>query len=210
MKKVSFLVALVLCTLSPFTSIANDPEDALGSINGHVVDNLTKQPVAYAAVVIKSEDGSKTITGGITTEDGNFEVKKLPDGTFIFEVQFIGYKTYSQKLVIAKGKRNLNLGTVTLEEETKELEGVELVAERTTIEQKIDRKVINVGKDLTTAGASASDIMGNIPSVSITQDGDLSLRGNENVRVLVDGKPTNISSRELLQQIQSTRNEWYH
>ena len=205
MKKVSFLVALVLCTLSPFTSIANDPEDALGSINGHVVDNLTKQPVAYAAVVIKSEDGSKTITGGITTEDGNFEVKKLPDGTFIFEVQFIGYKTYSQKLVIAKGKRNLNLGTVTLEEETKELEGVELVAERTTIEQRVDRKVINVGKDLTTAGASASDIMNNIPSVNVdAQTGEISLRGNSNVRVMVDGKLSNVPVAQLLKQIPST------
>ncbi|RUA13522.1 MAG: hypothetical protein DSY83_11145 [Flavobacteriia bacterium] len=88
------------------------------------MDEISNEPVAYAAVVIKSEDGSKTITGGITTEDGSFEINKLPDGTFIFEVQYIGYKTYSQKLIIAKGKRNLNLGTVILEEETKDLGAV--------------------------------------------------------------------------------------
>ena len=205
MRHLSFLFALLLCMTSPFTSLANDPDTALGIINGKVVDDVSNQPVAYAAVVIKSEDGTKTITGGITTEDGNFEIKKLPDGSFIFEVQFIGYKTYSQKLVIAKGKRNLNLGTVILEEETKELEGVEVVAERTTIEQRVDRKVINVGKDLTTAGASASDIMNNIPSVNVdAQTGEISLRGNSNVRVMVDGKLSNVPVAQLLKQIPST------
>ena len=105
MRHVSFLLALLLCMTSPFLTFANDPNDALGVINGKVIDEISNEPVAYAAVVIKSEDGSQTITGGITTEDGSFEINKLPDGTFIFEVQYIGYKTYSQKLVIAKGKR---------------------------------------------------------------------------------------------------------
>lgn len=205
MRHVSFLIALLLCMTSPFLTFANDPDDALGVINGKVIDDINNQPVAYAAVVIKSEDGTQTITGGITTEDGSFEINKLPDGTFIFEVQYIGYKTYSQKLIIAKGKRTLNLGTVTLVEETKELEGVELVAERTTIEQRVDRKVINVGKDLTTAGASASDIMNNIPSVNVdSQTGDITLRGNSNVRVMVDGKLSNVPVAQLLKQIPST------
>nr|WP_321414028.1 TonB-dependent receptor [uncultured Allomuricauda sp.] len=205
MRHVSFLVALLLCMTSPFSLFANDTDEALGVIKGKVIDNVSNQPVAYAAVVIKSEDGTETITGGITTEDGNFEINKLPDGTFIFEVQYIGYKTYSQKLVVAKGKRILNLGTVTLVEETKELEGVELVAERTTIEQRVDRKVINVGKDLTTAGATASDIMNNIPSVNVdSQTGDITLRGNSNVRVMVDGKLSNVPVAQLLKQIPST------
>ncbi|MEZ0131811.1 TonB-dependent receptor, partial [Flavobacterium sp. LBUM151] len=77
-------------------------------------------------------------------------------------------------------------------EEATQLKGVNIVAERSTMEQKIDRKVITVGKDLTTAGASASDIMSNIPSVNVDQDGKLSLRGNDNVRVLIDGRPSNI------------------
>ncbi|MCK0162184.1 TonB-dependent receptor domain-containing protein [Allomuricauda sp. F6463D] len=205
MKKMSFLFALFLCTVSPFISSANEPENALGSINGIVVDNLTSQPIPYAAVVIKSENGTNTITGSITTDNGQFEIKELPDGAFTFEVQFIGYKTHSQKLVIAKGKRNLNIGTISLIEETKELEGVELVAERTTIEQRVDRKVINVGKDLTTAGASASEIMNNIPSVNVdSQTGDITLRGNSNVRVMVDGKLSNVPVAQLLKQIPST------
>lgn len=206
MKRVILLFALLLCSIysTPLTA-NNDTDTAIGSISGTVIDNTLKQPVAYAAIVIKSEDGSKTITGGITTEDGNFEIKKLPEGSFIMEVQFIGYKTHSQKLVITKKNRKVEVGTITLIEETEELSEVEVVAERTTIEQRVDRKVINVGKDLTTAGATASDIMNNIPSVNVdSQTGDISMRGNSNVRVMVDGKLSNVPVAQLLRQIPST------
>lgn len=207
MKKVVLLFALLLCSAHSTKLFANplEVEEALGSISGTVIDNALQQPVAYAAVVIKSEDGSETITGGITNDDGTFEIKKLPDGSFLLEVQFIGYKTHSEILVINKNNRNLNLGTITLMENTEELDEVELVGERTTIEQRVDRKVINVGKDLTTAGATASDIMNNIPSVNVdAQTGDITLRGNSNVRVMVDGKLSNVPVAQLLRQIPST------
>ncbi len=204
MRKLKLLLALVLCALYPTTQYANTAE-ALGSISGTVVDNALHQPVAYAAVVVKTGDGSQTITGGITSEDGTFEIDELEDGTFTLLVQFIGYKTHSQKLVISKANRKVTVGTITLVEETRELEGVEVVAERTTIEQKVDRKVINVGKDLTTVGATASEIMNNIPSVNVdAQTGDITLRGNSNVRVMVDGKLSNVPVAQLLKQIPST------
>ncbi|MEZ4811713.1 MAG: outer membrane beta-barrel family protein [Allomuricauda sp.] len=205
MKKVILLFALFLCSAYSTRLAANDPETALGSISGKVVDNTLNQPVAYAAIVIKSVDGTETITGGITSDDGSFEIKKLPDGSFILEVQYIGYKTYSQELIISKDNRNVDVGTITLVEEARNLDEVEVVAERTTIEQRVDRKVINVGKDLTTAGATASDIMNNIPSVNVdAQTGELTLRGNSNVRVMVDGKLSNVPVAQLLRQIPST------
>ena len=205
MKRVFLLFALFLCSAYSTRLAANDPETALGTISGKVVDNTLNQPVAYAAIVVKSEDGTETITGSITSEDGSFEIEKLPDGSFVLEVQFIGYKTYSQKLVISKDNRKVNVGTITLMEEARNLDEVEVVAERTTIEQRVDRKVINVGKDLTTAGATASDIMNNIPSVNVdAQTGELTLRGNSNVRVMVDGKLSNVPVAQLLRQIPST------
>ncbi|MEP3385885.1 MAG: TonB-dependent receptor, partial [Flavobacteriaceae bacterium] len=208
MKRATSLLALLYFTFfSSNLSFASAPstEPPIGSISGIVVDNDGKQPVAYAAIVIKSEDGIETITGGITTEDGSFEIEKLPEGSFVLEVQFIGYKTHSQKLNITKKNRKVNVGTIILMQDTEELSEVEVVAERTTIEQRVDRKVINVGKDLTTAGATASDIMNNIPSVNVdSQTGDLSLRGNSNVRVMVDGKLSNVPVAQLLRQIPST------
>ena len=173
-----------------------------GEVSGVVLDKNTQEPIPYANIIIKSNDA--LITGGITEDTGKFDLSKVALGSYTLEVQYIGYKTEVKSISLTKENKKLNLGIIAIVEDAVALETVEVAGERSTIEQKIDRKVINVGKDLTTAGASASDIMGNIPSVSVTQDGDLSLRGNENVRVLVDGKPTNISSRELLQQIPST------
>lgn len=205
MKKVILLFAL-FCYGAISANTLPDPSDLkIGTVTGKVIDNLLQQPVAYAAIVIKSEDGTKTITGVITTDEGTFEIKDLPEGNLILEVQFLGYKTSSQPITISKSKRKLDLGIIVLEEEAQELSGVEVVAERTTIEQKIDRKVINVGKDLTTAGATAADIMNNIPSVSVDQQtGGISLRGNSNVRVMVDGKLSNVPVAQLLKQIPST------
>lgn len=173
-----------------------------GTVSGKILDKNTRESIPYATVVVKSAD--KTITGGITNDKGVFLVTKVPLGTYTVEVQFIGYKTIAKPIELTQANKKVNLGIIAIEEDAVALESVEIRAERSTIEQKIDRKVINVGKDLTTAGASASDIMGNIPSVSVNQDGEISLRGNENVRILVDGKPTNISSTDLLQQIPST------
>ena len=193
---------------SVFIHAHPDPEITdvrIGTIKGQVVESGSGLPVAYAAIVLKSVEDGSTISGAITIEDGSFELKKLPEGTFVFEVQFIGYKTHSREVTISKQNRKLELGVIALDEEAEELSGVEVVAERTTIEQRIDRKVVNVGKDLTTTGATASDIMNNIPSVNIDQQtGQLTLRGNSNVRVMVDGKLTNVPVEQLLRQIPST------
>jgi len=175
-----------------------------GSVKGKIIDETTKEPIPYASIVIKKKIDNSIITGGITNEKGNFEVKDIPGQAIVFEVQFIGYKTYTTELSLTKSNRSINLKTIAIAEEAEALEGVTIVAERSTIEQKIDRKIINVGKDLTTAGASAADIMANVPSVDLDQNGNLSLRGNQNVVVLVDGKPTNISTDQLLKQIPST------
>lgn len=205
MKKVILLFTLLYCSVTTAHSAADPSDLKIGIITGKVIDNTLNEPIAYAAIVLKSDNGSETITGGITAEDGSFEITKLPEGNFRLEVQYIGYKTYFQQVTISKDNKKVELGTITLEEEAQQLSDVEVVGERTTIEQKIDRKVINVGKDLTTVGATASDIMNNIPSVSVDQQsGELSLRGNSNVRVMVDGKLSNVPVAQLLRQIPST------
>ena len=175
----------------------------IGSLKGKVMDKNLQQPIPYATIAI--HDGTnKIITGGISTEDGDFLIPDIPKGNYILKVQFIGYKTYSQPIEISKQNKDVDVGTIALEEAAETLDDVTVVAERTTIEQKIDRKVINIGKDLTTTGGTASEIMNNIPSVNVDQDGNITLRGNQNVRILIDGKPTNIDATQLLKQIPST------
>ncbi len=173
-----------------------------GTVKGKVVDKITKETLPYVNVVIQT--GNTIVTGGITDGNGAFVIKSIPYRNYAITIQYIGYKTETIEVTLSANKKVIDIGTVYIEEDALTLDTIEITTERSTIEQKIDRKVINVGKDLTTLGASVGDMMGNIPSVSVNQDGEISLRGNENVRILVDGKPTNISSADLLQQIPST------
>lgn len=121
----------------------------------------------------------KSYLGGANTDDnGEFTIKSLALKSYTVEIQYIGFRKYIGSAILSENKKEATF-KVSLEEEATQLKGVNIVSERSTIEQKIDRKVITVGKDLT-AGTSASDIMNNIPSVNVNlQDGKLSLRGNE-------------------------------
>ncbi len=178
-------------------------EALVGTIKGKVIDKNLNQPIPYATIAI-SDGSNKIISGGISTENGDFLITDIPKGKYTLNIQFIGYTTHAQPIEISKKTKDIDVGVVSLEETAQALDDVTIVAERTTIEQKIDRKVINVGKDLTTTGGTAAEIMNNIPSVNVDQDGNIALRGNQNVRILVDGKPTNISATQLLRQIPST------
>lgn len=174
-----------------------------GSVQGLVIDAKLNQPLPYVTVIIENNAG-ETLTGGITDNEGNFKVNSLAEGTYNVKIQYIGYKPYSKKIEITKSNPSLNLGTIALEEDIASLDEVVVVAEVSTIQQKVDRRVINVGKDLTTAGPTASDIMNNLPSVTVDeQSGALSFRGNENVTVMVDGKISSVPVAQLLKQIPS-------
>jgi outer membrane receptor protein involved in Fe transport len=174
-----------------------------GSISGKVVDKKSNEPLSYVNIVIK--EGNKVVTGGITTDNGTFIIKNLALKNYTVEIQFIGYKTISRMVSLTTNDKNADLNTIALEEEAVQLEGVEIVSERSNIVQKIDRKVINVGKDLVASGTTASEILNNVPTVSVDpQTKEISLRGNSNVRILIDGKPSNIDAGQLLQQIPSS------
>jgi outer membrane receptor protein involved in Fe transport len=191
-------------TSSNFSRITNPTLEKIGSVSGIVYDMALKEPIPYVTVVIKDVQGN-VITGGITDDNGNFKISDLPEGIAKITVQYIGYKSYNTTVTITRQDRNFDLGKIELEEDIASLDEVTVIAERTTIEQKLDRKVINVGKDLTTAGPTASDIMNNIPSVSVDQQtGAIALRGNQNVQVMIDGKLSNVPAAQLLKQIPST------
>lgn len=196
-------LCVVLITMIGF---AHSPNSNLrdGSISGKVLDASLNQPLPYVNILVTDLQG-QTITGGITNDDGTFKIEKIPEGEVKVMIQYIGYKTISRTVTIGSGNFNIELGEIKLEEDLESLDEVTVVAEVTTIQQKVDRKVINIGKDLTTAGATASDIMNNLPSVNVDQQtGNISLRGNENVRVMVDGKLSNVPIAQLLRQIPST------
>ncbi|QYA25815.1 TonB-dependent receptor [Gramella sp. MT6] len=177
--------------------------DPTGKISGSVIDEELNEPIPYATIIINDMEGN-LVTGITSSDDGTFQIDNIKTGDYVFKVQFVGYKTYQKEIHIDRNNTKIEIGTIKLEPDIAMLDETVVIAERTTIEQRVDRKVINVGKDLMTTGASASEIMVNIPSVNIDQDGNIALRGNSNVRILVDGKPTNMDPAQLLKQIPST------
>lgn len=177
--------------------------NATGTLTGKVIDKRNNEPLPYVTVTVK--DAGKIITGSMTKDNGTFSVSNLPLKELTVEVNFMGYKKFETTISLNNTDKNIALKNIALEDESKQLNEVSIIKEKSTVEQKIDRKVITVGKDLQNAGATAADIMNNIPSVSIDQQNNtVTLRGNENVRIFIDGKPSNLTPMQVLQQIPST------
>ncbi len=156
-------------------------------IQGKVLEEGTNIPLEYATITLKSTEDNKVVTGGITDTEGKFTVEVSP-GTYNIYVEYISYvtKEYLNKTL----SESIDLGTVSLALDVASLDEVTIVAEKTTVEIKLDKKVYNIGKDLTTAGGTVSDALNNVPSVAVDVEGAISLRGNENVRILINGKPS--------------------
>ncbi len=173
-----------------------------GTISGKVLDEGNNQPLAFASVVLKTQEET-VISGTITDNDGKFKLTELATGTYVLEIEFIGF-TSNKTTVSLQEDEIINLPVLYLSESVERLEGVTITSHKSTIEQRLDRKVVNVGKDLISQGPSAIDLMNNLPSVNINSDGNISFRGSENVRILVDGKLSNLENpAEVLQQIPS-------
>lgn len=172
---------------------------------GKVIDELTKEPLPYATVSIFSMRDSTLIDGGITNESGKFKLS-LKKGMYRVDISFISYiKEIKTGINMTKG--NVDLGVILLESDNKTLGEVEVVAERSQMEFKLDKKVFNVGSDATMKGANASDLLDNIPSVQVDVDGNVSLRGSQNVRILINGKPSGLvgtSTTDALRQMQGS------
>ena len=173
-----------------------------GSISGLVTDKINGQPLASASVVLKNQSGVVS-NGTITDEKGIFQFYELATGNYLLKVEFIGYAS-QQIMVKLDANQEMNLPRIALSESSEVLEGITLTAEKSVVEQRLDKKVVNVGKDLIAQGPSAIDLMNNLPSVNIGSDGTISFRGSDNVRILIDGKLSNLENpADVLQQIPS-------
>lgn len=173
----------------------------IGTITGTIVDQKNI-PVEYATIAIFDDQTKKVISGGITNQKGVFNIKQIPAGNYSVRVSFIGFTDYfSPAFALSSSNRTKNIGTVVLKESENMLDAVVVTADVTTIENRIDKKVVNVGKDLMTPGASVRDVFENLPMVDVDFDGNVSMRGSDNVRVLLDNRPTNMSVQDLIESL---------
>ncbi len=170
------------------------------TLSGKVIDEATKQPLEYATIILKNTKTQK-ISGGITDANGLFNIQ-TPVGNYAISIEFISFKAI--KIPAQNYNANKNLGTFQLKDDTNSLDEVVIIAEKTTVDIRLDKKVFNIGKDLSIRGGNASDVLGNVPSVQVDVEGNVSLRGNDNVTILIDGRPSalvGINGAEALRQI---------
>ena len=197
-KKTIILYCCLLSTVLLFAQKTNKIKQI--AITGTVVDSKTNQPLEYATIIVKDTKTDK-ISGGITDINGKFNVK-TPKGTYEISVEFISFKP--KKYPAQNITKNLDLGVIKLSEDLSSLDEVVIIAEKTTVDIRLDKKVFNIGKDLSIRGGNASDVLGNVPSVQVDVEGTVSLRGNENVTILIDGRPSalvGLNGAEALRQI---------
>lgn len=180
-KNIHFILFFMLCSLS----MAQEHEV---KIFGTIVEEETAQAVPYATVVVY-KNGSKEIVSGATSDDnGNFSLyTKASD--FYVEISFMGYKTKVLNNLSAVNNK-INLGVISLSQDNLALEEVVVTGEVSKTVFKLDKRVFNVGSDISSTGASALEVLGNVPSVNVSIEGEISLRGSTGVQILINGKPS--------------------
>ena len=187
MNKKILIVALIL--LLSLTAFAQRPEGKKVTVSGKVIEKGTNLPLEYATIVFENST-TKQLSGGITDENGVFKFEVIA-GNYNVRAEFISFKTVTipQKVFNADS----NLGTIQMEADVAQLNEIEVIAEKSTVEIKLDKRVYNVGKDMMVKGGTVSDVLDNVPSVTVDAEGTVALRGNENVKILIDGKPSGLA-----------------
>ncbi|MBQ4804713.1 TonB-dependent receptor [Aquimarina sp. MMG015] len=191
-------ILVLLVVFLGFSSFAQQKEV---KVTGKVIDKETNEPLEYATISFFSIKENKIVTGGITQANGSFNIQ-VPAGIYNISIEFISFKT--ETLLKQRVFKNTALGTIGLGLDTEALDDVVVIAEKTTVEIKLDKKIYNVGKDLTVSGGTVSDVLDNVPSVSVDVEGNVALRGNDNVRILINGKPSGLvglNSTDALRQL---------
>ena len=158
-------------------------------VSGLVIDSETSEPLEYATISLKAKNNPDKVFGGITDENGKFSVDVNP-GMYDLTIDYISFISYSNQNLLVRG--NTDIGNIPLDLDVSVLDEVEVRAERTQVEIRLDKKIYNVGQDITVKGGNVSDVLANIPSIDVDFDGNISLRGNSNVRILINGKPSGL------------------
>ena len=199
MKSFTFALVLLLLLNSINHYSQQNSKSPKIKISGTVIEKVSKLPLEYATITFTNTTSTKALAGGVTNAKGEFSID-IALGTYDIKIEFISFKH-----ILIKDKNlqeKTNLGQITLEEDATQLNEIVVRSEKSTVEIKLDKKVYNVGQDMMVKGGTVSDVLDNIPSVSVDIEGNVSLRGSDNIRILIDGRPSYaVNIAEALKQL---------
>lgn len=192
-----FIIFFLLC-LCAYTGWAQ------GIVKGKILDRQKSEPLGFVNIKVTEQGSDKFVGGGITDAGGNFNVSGLKDGKYTLSLTFMGYKDVTRQFEITPAKREVQFKLLYMAEDAKQLNEVTVTGQRATMKLEVDRKSFDVGQLISNAGQAASDVLDNIPSIEVDNDGNVSLRGNSSVEVWINGKASGLTSdnrAQILQQL---------
>lgn len=192
-----FIIFFLLC-LCAYTGWAQ------GIVKGKILDRQKSEPLGFVNIKVTEQSSDKFAGGGITDAGGNFNVTGLKDGKYTLSLTFMGYKDVTRQFEITPAKREVQFKLLYMAEDAKQLNEVTVTGQRATMKLEVDRKSFDVGQLISNAGQAASDVLDNIPSIEVDNDGNVSLRGNSSVEVWINGKASGLTSdnrAQILQQL---------
>ena len=192
-----FIIFFLLC-LCAYTGWAQ------GIVKGKILDRQKSEPLGFVNIKVTEQGSDKFAGGGITDAGGNFNVSGLKDGKYTLSLTFISYKDVTRQFEITPAKREVQFKLLYMAEDAKQLNEVTVTGQRATMKLEVDRKSFDVGQLISNAGQAASDVLDNIPSIEVDNDGNVSLRGNSSVEVWINGKASGLTSdnrAQILQQL---------
>ncbi len=197
-------LSIILCSF--VVSVSSWAQNK-ATVTGRVIDSVSTAPLSYSSIAIYTSSNKKLLTGNITNDNGDFSID-VPYGVYYAEINFMGFNPYKTgEFKLSKENPEYNLGLIRLQQTVDVLDEVVVQAEKSSMELSLDKRIFNVGKDLANSGGTASDVLMNIPSVAVDPEGNIKLRGSDNVRILIDGKPSGLVSFKGgsgLQQLQAS------
>ena len=192
-----FILFFLLC-LCAYTGRAQ------GIVKGKILDRQKSEPLGFVNIKVTEQGSDKFAGGGITDAGGNFNVTGLKDGKYTLSLTFMGYKDVTRQFEITPAKREVQFKLLYMAEDAKQLNEVTVTGQRATMKLEVDRKSFDVGQLISNAGQAASDVLDNVPSIEVDNDGNVSLRGNSSVEVWINGKASGLTSdnrAQILQQL---------
>ena len=192
-----FIIFFLLC-LCAYTGWAQ------GIVKGKILDRQKSEPLGFVNIKVTEQGSDKFVGGGITDAGGNFNVSGLKDGKYTLSLTFMGYKDVTRQFEITPAKREVQFKLLYMAEDAKQLNEVTVTGQRATMKLEVDRKSFDVGQLISNAGQAASDVLDNVPSIEVDNDGNVSLRGNSSVEVWINGKASGLTSdnrAQILQQL---------
>ena len=199
MKKLASLFLLFIAI-----AVATNAQTAKGIIQGVLLDAKSKEPIEFASVALIPQGTTAPMTGCNTDENGSFLLTGIKAGNYTLQFSFVGYLTDSQKVTVATNSSKVNVGKFSLKQDKKLLKEVVVSEQRSQMSFEIDKRVFTIDQSIASTGGSVTDVLTDIPSVEVSNEGSVSLRGSESVTVWINGKASGLTADnqgDILQQM---------